>query len=109
MRKVILFYFLPACLLSGCTTLTNMENSAENELGIVSSSSTATCADLASLNALTVVIAKQVIAANPNNAAVVSAANQVIAGTAIGNAACADFATAIDVVNGVVQGVKAAN
>lgn len=69
----------------------------------IATTAPAACADLAAAGALTTAIAEQVIAANPNNAKVVNAANKVIAGATLAPADCAAISGVVQLGNAVVQ------
>lgn len=61
------------------------------------------CANLQAAGALTVAIANQVIASNPNNTQVQMAATKVIAGAVLTANDCAAIAAVVQLANGTIQ------
>jgi hypothetical protein len=80
--------------LGGCTFNGGVATTVGTIATIVSHSQQA-CSDIAALGADSVSIAKQVAAANPNDAKIQSIANAVISGAGATNADCQSLAAAV--------------
>jgi hypothetical protein len=90
---------------SGCMfSLGAVSNVSAN----VAAATPTACNDLATAGALTVAVAQQIIAANPNNAKIDAAAQKVIAGAALTASDCQTISTVIQIGNAAIQGTVAA-